>query len=261
MLNAPSRQTFRCGGERLVEIRRLSKRSSLGENIASQLYEAILYGGMKPGDPLPGQRELAERLGASTATLREGISILVAAGILSAQPGKGTVIRSIEDGGDQFHGWLGAPYDESEVFELIEARLVLERHFAMKAAGSATPSQIAQLTSCVASMRENVADPEAYLAFDVEFHRLFARCARNRILTRIVRALELLIIHMCRPANRRHIEDHGDLSVSVETHQALVDAIASGDERSAVACLETMAERTRTTFQALRAQQSAEASA
>lgn len=235
-----------------MDIRRIEKRASLSEDIAGQLYAAILSGSLKPGDLLPGQRELADRFGASIATVREAISVLVAAGILSANPGRGTVIQGIDSDGSRFHGWLGAPYDENEVFELIEARLVLETFFVRKAAGTLSSDALAELEEYVARMEQHVDDPEPYLEADAAFHRSLARCGRNSVLVRVVRALEVPIMHMCRPANEEHMKTYGDLRVSLATHKRLIEAMKSGDANEAVSCLEEMAGRTRVTFQRYR---------
>jgi DNA-binding FadR family transcriptional regulator len=236
-----------------MEIKRIGKRASLSEDIARQLYENILSSFLKPGDYLPGQRELAERFGASTATMREALSVLIAAGILSASPGRGTVIQGINSEDERFHGWLGAPQDADEVFELIEARLVLETFFVLKSTKSKDLDGLSSLKEHLQQMERHIANPEEYLKADANFHRALAKSSQNRVLMRIIRALELPILHMCRPANERHIEEHGDLHISLETHRRLVRALEEGESDEAVRCLEEMAKRTRNTFQTIQA--------
>ena len=64
-------------------------------NIAAQtLQRRILDGDYAPGAALPGQRELAENLGISRASLREAISMLEALGLLRSFVGKGVFVTA-----------------------------------------------------------------------------------------------------------------------------------------------------------------------
>ncbi|HCE65027.1 MAG TPA: GntR family transcriptional regulator, partial [Deinococcus radiodurans] len=63
-------------------IRPLQKRRSIGADIAEKLQQLINDGTFKPGDRLPGQRELAQQFGTSLAGVREAISVLSAAGLV-----------------------------------------------------------------------------------------------------------------------------------------------------------------------------------
>lgn len=54
----------------------------------------IEAGDYQPGDALPSQRDLAEQLGISRASLREALSSLSALGLVSVQPGKGVFVQA-----------------------------------------------------------------------------------------------------------------------------------------------------------------------
>jgi GntR family transcriptional repressor for pyruvate dehydrogenase complex len=62
-------------------------------NIAAQtLQRQILSGTYAAGEMLPSQRELAESMGISRASLREALSMLEALGFIRSVPGKGTLV-------------------------------------------------------------------------------------------------------------------------------------------------------------------------
>ena len=61
--------------------------------IADQLREQIVQGGLKPGDRLPSERELAALHGAARNTAREAITILRNEGLVDAQHGRGAFVR------------------------------------------------------------------------------------------------------------------------------------------------------------------------
>src|SRR3546814_8038070 len=64
--------------------------------LARNLREHIESGGVEPGEPLPSERELSERMGMSRVTIRKGIQKLIEEGLLFRRHGSGTYVRSEE---------------------------------------------------------------------------------------------------------------------------------------------------------------------
>src|ERR1700687_1335604 len=69
--------------------------SRLYEQIVQQIEDSVLKGTLKPGDQLPAERELAQRLGVSRTAVREAVKTLREKGLVEAYSGRGT---SISDG-------------------------------------------------------------------------------------------------------------------------------------------------------------------
>src|SRR6478672_8963659 len=62
----------------------------LYERIASRLADDVRSGALAPGERLPGERELARRLGVGRSSVREAIASLQVDGIVVTRPGSGT---------------------------------------------------------------------------------------------------------------------------------------------------------------------------
>ena len=60
--------------------------------VIDHVREEVLHGNLRPGDRLPGERELAEQLGISRNSVREGLRILENMGVTSSQHGAGHYI-------------------------------------------------------------------------------------------------------------------------------------------------------------------------
>src|SRR3546814_585741 len=60
--------------------------------LARNLREHIESGGVEPGEPLPSERELSERMGMSRVTIRKGIQKLIEEGLLFRRHGSGTYV-------------------------------------------------------------------------------------------------------------------------------------------------------------------------
>ncbi len=66
------------------------------EIVAGRLAALLLDGSLKPGDQLPPERELINRLGVSRPTLREALKALAENKLIEARPGVGWFIRSVD---------------------------------------------------------------------------------------------------------------------------------------------------------------------
>ncbi|MFC3862486.1 FadR/GntR family transcriptional regulator [Deinococcus antarcticus] len=205
-------------------IRPLPRRSSVGADIARQLQQLINEGTLKTGDRLPSQRELAQQFGASLAGVREALSVLSAAGLIEARPGRGTVVSSVGGAVPSFDGWLGVISDAEEFEELVQARRLLETFTIAQAVQLATPAQVASLRAAVETMREKLNDPEAYTEADMKFHLLLAEVAGNRVVTRLMRAIQRPLMQQLR-YSIIHLQKNGRLADNLATHVRIVDGI------------------------------------
>ena len=66
---------------------------SASSEVAGQIKEMIMTGQLHPGDRLPSERELAERLSVSRTTIREALRSLAAVGMISIRQGDGSFVE------------------------------------------------------------------------------------------------------------------------------------------------------------------------
>src|SRR5262245_37165894 len=74
-----------------MEFVKINKTTS-AQQVAEQLLGMIRRGAWKPGDRLPPERELIERLDVGRSTVREALQILATLNIVQSSPGQGTFI-------------------------------------------------------------------------------------------------------------------------------------------------------------------------
>ncbi len=75
------------------------RRGRLSQQIVIQLCQLIRQGQIGPGDRLPPERDLAEQLGVSRASLREALRTLEVAGLVESRHGGGTYVRDVFEHG------------------------------------------------------------------------------------------------------------------------------------------------------------------
>jgi len=143
--------------------------------------------GYRPGDALPSQRDLAERLGVSRASLREALSSLSALGLVSVQAGKGVFVQapSRMDAAERFAWPFAAQVSAADTFQL---RFALEGFACGLAAGVLTAEELDVLEDNVERMRGELraGDFEQAARLDFEFHQRILAASGNQAMFGLV---------------------------------------------------------------------------
>ncbi len=143
----------------------------------------IRSGELRPGSPLPPQRELAAGLDVSRASLREALSVLGTLGLLRTEPRRGTFVvdRGELDGQAVLPWRYAARYSPLEVYQF---RFVTEGYAARLAAIHMTEAELGVLRQNLSDLKESVraADLVASSQLDFDFHRQVMVYSRNRVL-------------------------------------------------------------------------------
>lgn len=192
---------------------------------AIEKIKAMIVGGeLGPGDRLPREVELAERLGLSRNSLREAVKALSLIRVLDVRQGDGTYVTSLEP--DLLLEAMGFVVDfhrDDQVLQFLEVRRILEPAAAALAAQRISNEDIEKLRS-VCGQLPNEPSIEALVQNDLEFHRLIAAGTGNS-------ALCSLIDSISGPTARariwRGLTQEGAVARTQEQHQAIVDAIAA----------------------------------
>ena len=142
----------------------------LYQTVAKTISQLIDEGTYPPGSRLPGERELAERLGVSRVTIREAEIALQALGRLEIKTGSGVYVS---EGGASENEMLPS----ASAFEVTEARLLVESEAAALAAHNITDEEIEQLEKLIDEMANS--DHDAANVADQEFHMTIAKASNN----------------------------------------------------------------------------------
>ena len=201
--------------------------------VRDQLVSAIERGVYPPGTFLPSERVLCETLGVSRVSVREAIAGLDAMNLITVQHGKGALVR--EDAGTAIAGSFGRYLGEhrDEVLELLRVRQALDGLAAEDAARVATEQSVADLQKLCDAFAEASQGPDADLTevarCDVAFHMAIAAASGGTLLPRMLGELNEVLSE----SRRATLSRRGQMSASAKQHQAIVDAVALGDQKGA----------------------------
>lgn len=195
----------------------------LTEHVLEHVRKAIEEHALRPGDRLPPEREMAQQLGVSRATLRSAIGYLAAMGVLRIRHGVGTFVA---DGppeiGRASLSMMGALHG-FQLWQIFEARTILESSLAALAAERGQEHDFAVLAEEVAEMYATCDSPSEYLIHDVRFHRAIAGAAGNPILGALMETVVTALYE-----NRRNSVEHTvNLRESADFHRDIYRAIRS----------------------------------
>ena len=182
---------------------------TLPERAADQVISMIVDGTFKPGDKLPGEYDLAQRLNVGRSTVREAIKSLVSQNILEVRRGNGTFVKEHTGVADDPLGFRFAPDKLKLGLDLCEIRLMIEPDIAAIAAQKATEQEMDQMQEACDQVRSMIRRGENHMKCDVEFHTMLARCTRNSVTRR------------------------GLVEQTIETHQQVLDAVRARDGHTA----------------------------
>lgn len=149
----------------------------------------IADGALRPGDRLPSEGELCERLGVSRGSLREAIRMLAALGVLETRHGSGSYVGELRAA--DLVGSLSLTVGllpMAGVLELTELRRVLEPHAAALAAARIDADTVAALDGILTEI-EASDDFEEHSRLDHAFHMTISEVAGNDALTSLIDVL------------------------------------------------------------------------
>ena len=161
--------------------------SRLFEQIVQQIEESVLNGSLKPGDQLPAERDLAQRLGVSRTAVREAVKTLREKGLVEAYSGRGTFITDgTSHAARQSFDLMVKVGQQEGSPHLAELRLILEPGIAALAAARVKDEDLVAMRDAVAVMDRAQKDPEAYIEADLDFHLALAEAAANPLILSLI---------------------------------------------------------------------------
>mgnify|MGYP003133697403 CR=1 FL=1 len=200
--------------------------------IAAALIDDIKTGDLPVDTPLPTERELCERFGASRPTVREAIAQLQMQGYASAIAGhRPRAARPSLDGilrgaGDLIFDLLG---DGEAQAHLEQMRQFVEMGAAREAANRASAMQLAKIQQALTE-NGNAIGTKDFAATDIAFHRAIVSVVGNPVLLTLH---DLFVSHLI--AQRPASPDAEALDrTSYQEHAQLHAAILDGDSAMAV---------------------------
>jgi GntR family transcriptional repressor for pyruvate dehydrogenase complex len=210
--------------------RQVERSTRLSDKVAEAMLETILTRGLRPGDPLPSERELGEQYGVSRTVIREAVRALTSRGVIDARAGRGLSVAQVAPETVStslrlyLHGQEQIPYTK-----IHEVRAAIEIQIAGLAAGRASDAEIEELREITENMHRHADDREQHSLCDVEFHRALARITHNELFLIMLDSIGPVLLEV----RRATFSLPNDPDRAYKEHRAIIDAVARRDEEAA----------------------------
>lgn len=200
----------------------------LASAVVRQIENLIVQGVLRPGERLPSERELSERLAVSRPSLREAVAELQQAGLLTTRAGAGIYVADVL--GSAFSPALIQLFarNDQAVFDYLAFRRDLEGMAAERAARLGSDTDLAVIDGLFQRMEAAHAkrNPADEAGLDAQFHMAIVEAGHNIIMLHMMRAMfELLaegvfynrqVMFRNRPTRDALLEQHRAINAAIQ---------------------------------------------
>jgi GntR family transcriptional repressor for pyruvate dehydrogenase complex len=205
-----------------TEALRAPDRRRLYEQLAARLLDYVEVTGLRVGGRLPSERDLAEALKVSRASVRQATIALEVRGTLEVRHGDGIYLKSLPNESGHL---MELMTQRHRLPAILEAREALETQLAALAAARRTEEDLAEMTRALDVMAADIEADGFGEEGDRLFHEAVTRAARSPLLADFMAALAVPI------SETRHssLGEPGRPPRSMRAHHRILEAIRRGD--------------------------------
>jgi DNA-binding FadR family transcriptional regulator len=197
---------------------------NLHNQVIHELGRLIVSGELAPGEGLPREELLAERMNVSRTALREAMKVLSAKGLIESRQKTGTRVR------DTVHwnqldadvlAWRCASMPTEDFVEkLVEMREIIEPAAAAAAARRRSAEQLARIDAAYAAM-DAASNLDEWAEADLAYHEAVLHATNNELMISLFSVIETALgtyfVLSARTA--------GNFKYSLPHHKKVLDAI------------------------------------
>jgi GntR family transcriptional repressor for pyruvate dehydrogenase complex len=212
----------------------------ISQTVVRQIEQLILRGILKPGERLPSERELSERLSVSRPSLREALAELQDSGLLASRAGSGVFVGDVL--GSAFSETLVrlfSSHDEA-VFDYIDFRRDMEGLAAHRAAtvGSDTDLNITDAIFMKMEAAHAKRNPAEEAALDADFHLSIIEASHNVIMLHMMRSMYQLLQEGVFYNRQVMFKQRTTRDMLLDQHREINDALQARDADGARTAVE-----------------------
>jgi len=215
------------------------RKKNLYEEIASQLMKLISEGHFKPGQQMPGERDLAASLGVNRTSLREALRVLELMRVVEKRVGDGVYVRDISRDASLetlvFRFLAEDGLDRDSMRGAAEAMVIVESNMARLAAKRAKPEELARVKELLHKMESDIDDIETFTSLDHEFHLLIGQLGRSPVLFSVASTMWIIMKRYAAALHRSKVRR----AKCLDGHRMITAAIELGDGELAFSEMET----------------------
>ncbi len=220
----------------MVDVFKAVKVQKVSDEIVRQIIALIAGGRLQPGDKLPSERDLCDRLGVGRSSLREALTILETMGLVEIRKRQGNFVKGIATTLDLDPFKQILREDPAKIDAFYEIRNDVELASAAAAARNRTAEDLVQLRQALKLDRaDNGALPLVPYTSrdDRDFHVAVAQATHNFLRVHVVKHLFDYTREFNQDVFAKIIRSEENVSQVLAQHEAIYKAIEQQDQERA----------------------------
>ncbi len=216
------------------------------DKIIQQIRDMIHEGVLKPGDRLPSEKRIEERVGIGRGHVTRALRRLETYGILKTVPQSGTYVAAIGIDALESLATNILKLNDQNLEALMDVKFVLEKYAAESAVRTVTDEQIEELESVSRSIADKIDKGLVSFDEDMVFHLKIADMVENPVLRSLLTLLSSQAITLFKDLEeklgreklleRLHdaVKEHGEIVTALRARDSeqLISVIAKHYERA-----------------------------
>jgi DNA-binding FadR family transcriptional regulator len=214
----------------------------LADRLSERMAALIESGEFPEGARLPAECDLASRFGVSRPVIREALSRLRVAGVVTSRRGSGSYVQRRAHWVREAPGAVGfAPFTSlAQLRKCYQFRVSIEGDAAYYAATNRTPDMLAVMRDALDRMEKAVAEGVVGMSPDIEFHFAVARASENEFFEAVLHSMRgplEFAVNLARSLSLTRPLEH--LLLVQAQHVAIYEAIREQDPEAARLAMRT----------------------
>ena len=169
------------------------KGDSVTSSIVDVITNALLNGDLKPGDRLPTETELAQRLGVGRNSVREAVKMLSSLGAVEIRRGSGTFVTQSMSPAVLTPLVLSLVVEQGSAREWVEMRIALDTAAVEMMLRHNPDADLRLLEDAnerlLAELNRAEHEPHQFRDLDLAFHEILLDLSGNRLLVKVGKAI------------------------------------------------------------------------
>ncbi len=201
------------------------------DKIIQQIRSLIISGQLRPGDKLPSERQLSERIGLGRTYVRDAIKRLEFYGILKTLPQSGTVVAGI--GISALEGLITnvLRIEKADFASLVETRVILEIEAAKLAAVNRTVANIEDMEEALVKYQKALLQESTTgVSEDFMFHLKMVESSQNQVIKSL---LMIIVPEIMENYRSMEVCANDTLETANKEHHHILEAIKEGNSEKA----------------------------
>ncbi|MBN2642317.1 MAG: FadR family transcriptional regulator [Victivallales bacterium] len=205
------------------------------QQVVDHVQHLILLGKLNPGDRLPAERDMAERLKVSRNSVREALRALEILGITESRQGGGNYIRANSEGLFEPLSML-VKMNNCSFMELMEFRRMLETETAVLAAKRINLQQGEKLRALLDKMSQPHNEPRR-IELDKELHFMLAEYSGNYLFVIFYHAISKVFESFIKDARQVILRKEENQKKLLNIHLNIGEAVINNQPEAAAAAV------------------------